>query len=362
MPRDGQEIGDGAIQTRKRRANEVPNTREAAPSVSPIGSSDGAVIGEGHHAVDNHGRYALSDTVSALINLQKERTFCIRAQSRADRSCESFIARVLGYQGDLDEKQRKALFARAATIRRAVEKGGQETHDGQGRIAPDADGEDHNRTDNHEHRVLSVCTPVIKASTASRIIWDEHRNLVEGRMKKLAATLPVHAWQKGVVGFGELYLAVIIGETGTSKRLDNGTVEIKDLGSYDTKERVWKRLGLAVIEGERQQKKTDKAGAAAHGYKPSRRSEVWNLGDSMFKHQWRGDKDEDGKDPKKTDKPVAIQAHAIGPYGAVYAARKAHTETRGWSDAHRDNDARRVMTKALVEDLWRVWRGMEPLA
>jgi len=32
------------------------------------------------------------------------------------------------------------------------------------------------------------------------------------------------------------------------------------------------------------------------------------------------------------------------------------TEGRDWSDARRDADARRVMTKALIEDYWRAWR------
>lgn len=46
-------------------------------------------------------------------------------------------------------------------------------------------------------------------------------------------------------------------------------------------------------------------------------------------------------------------------YGEVYAARRAHTAIAhpDWTKAHSDNDARRIMTKALVEDLWRAWNS-----
>ena len=55
-------------------------------------------------------------------------------------------------------------------------------------------------------------------------------------------------------------------------------------------------------------------------------------------------------------------ARAVGPYGEVYARRKERT---AWSNfiatpKHRDNDARRIMTKAVIEDLWRVWNGKLP--
>lgn len=180
-------------------------------------------------------------------------------------------------------------------------------------------------------------------------------------MVDLAKAMPEHGWQKVVAGFGELGLAIIVGETGTKIKLEDGTVEIKGLDTFATKERVWKRLGLAVIDGERQQKRTNVEEAEAHGYNPRRRAEIWAIADSMFKHQRAGDKDEDGNDPTKSGKPMVVPAHATGPYGEVYGRRKAHTETRGWTDKHRDHDARRIMMKALVEDLWRVSRGLSPL-
>ncbi len=101
----------------------------------------------------------------------------------------------------------------------------------------------------------------------------------------------------------------------------------------------------------------------------------------------------DGKDAAKTGKPVAVPAHPLGPYGKVYGRRKEHTasinDVGGYAERaqaivermrregkapqaenvagrltrkHLDNDARRVMTKALVEAVWRVWNGKAALA
>ena len=255
-----------------------------------------------------------------LQELQSRRRFCIKSQSRNDRSCEAFIARYLGYRPDLPEPERKAIWKEAAAMRRMVEKGGEGRHE----------------LVDQWTSALSACSPIILNSAVARAAWDKLRHDTERKMRDLAKTLPAWSWVKDVPGFGALGLGIIMGETG-------------DLANYATKEKVWKRLGLAVIDGERQQRKRDKDAAAAHGYSPSRRAEVWTVADSLFKHQWRGEKN-------------SVPAYAIAPYGEVYARRKAHT---AWSNTivtpkHRDNDARRIMTKAVVEDLWRVWHGKPP--
>nr|WP_314074606.1 hypothetical protein [uncultured Roseococcus sp.] len=252
--------------------------------------------------------------IDALISYQRQRQFCIISQSRIDRSCESLLARVLGFTAEMEATQRKAVYAKAAAFRRAIEKG-----------EPGASPE------------LAPYSPLIQQSAASRAAWDILRRNTEKEMQAIARRLPAWTWASGVLGLSAVGLASIIGETG-------------DLANYATKERVWKRLGLAVIDGISQQRRSGAEQAALHGFNPKRRAVVWNIGDVMLRAQWRGARD---------DAP----AHPIGPYGAVYGRRKAHTVNReGWTPKHRDNDARRVMTKALIEDLWRVWHGMVPLA
>ncbi len=60
-----------------------------------------------------------------IVELQRIRLFCIKSQSRCDRSMEALITTQLGYRGDMTEAQRKAVFRQAATIRKSVEKGGE---------------------------------------------------------------------------------------------------------------------------------------------------------------------------------------------------------------------------------------------
>ena len=267
----------------------------------------------------------LAATVLKLRDQQRLRQFCIVSQSRIDRACEAFVARYLLTDDEKaaepvqQAKLRKERFKQAQALRKRIEAGGE----GQG------------LHDDQRRHALPILAPVILASAAARDTWDKQRATAEKQMRKLARTLPVWSWVETVAGFGDLGLAVIIGETG-------------DLTNYATKERVWKRLGLAVMDGLRQGSPPKGASAEvwiAHGYNPKRRAEAWAFcSDAMFRHQWRGAKD---------DKP----AHAIGPYGEIYAARKAATAGReGWTDAHRDADARRIMTKAFIEGLWKAWR------
>lgn len=74
-----------------------------------------------------------------------------------------------------------------------------------------------------------------------------------------------------------------------------------------------------------------------------------------FRHQWAGADEETGESGKPK-----------GPYGEVYAKRRARTaETHpDWTKAHSHKDALRIMTKALIADLWSAWRaarkGVDP--
>jgi hypothetical protein len=271
---------------------------------------------------------SIEETCGAIVALQRARRFAIKSQQRSDRAVESFLAPMLGYRFGMGKQEALAIWKQAGAARRAIEKG-----DPTIRLAPE----------------VEACRPVVELAYGGRAPWDRHRKTVEEQMQALGALLPPAPFVAGVRGFSTLGLAIVIGETG-------------DLSNYATKERVWKRLGLAVIGGDRQRKKTDPAAAAAHGYSPQRRAEMWALTDSMFRHQWAGDRDADGKAPLKSGKPVAVPAHAVGPYGEVYGRRRAHTAGREWTKSHAHDDARRVMCKALIEDLWRVWQGKNPLA
>lgn len=286
----------------------------------------------------------LAFKVAWLREMQRQRRFCIVSQSRSDRACEAFVARYLGYRKSLPEAERDAIWERAAAMRKSVEKGGRTRADDRQYTAAPAGGEGQVLGEDLSGTALSACTPIILNSAVARRAWDNHRKQTQAQMEALARSLPVWPWVKSVAGFDARGLAIIVGEAGDLT--DYGKDDREN--GYGTHQRLWKRLGLAVIEGERQRRVSGIEAAAAHGYDALRRAEMWVLADSMFRWQWGG---------AKEDRP----AGAKGPYGEVYGRRKAHTATRDWKPKHRDADARRIMWKALIEDLWRVWNGKAPL-
>lgn len=185
------------------------------------------------------------------------------------------------------------------------------------------------------HPLATVATIVTKPFRDAREIIHLRRSEIEKSMTSQARMLPVWPRVMATRGFGALSLASLVGETG-------------DLTNYSTHNKLWKRLGLAVINGERQRRLTG-AAAIEHGYCPSRRAVMWNIGQLMFRAQsaW-------------VDKNTGILKKEAGPYRLGYDARKELELTRVESKAHAHNRATRYMEKKLVRNLWRAWRELEP--
>ena len=344
MPRDGGEIGPSETKVRRKRANQQAAPRDAAPASAPIG---GNANGEGQLYGDTQGAPALAELITNLTALQRRRQFCIKRQSQADRSMDSMIALAIGFRIDDTEADRKHIYAQAKAHRLAVEKG----------------GEGQPRFDTQPTNALSAITPLILASAAERAKWDKLRKAAEKEMERAQMPSRVRDFQKAIAGFGERSLAIIVAEAHTA--------DAPTIGDYRTVSGLWKHCMLAVENGARQWK----------GAK-SRRAELWVISDSMIRYQIAGDKDENGNNPIKSGKPVAVPAHPTGPYGEVYYRRRAHTAPRveatadlpdkimvggkeatnpaKWTPLRCANDAKRIMTKALLRDLWRVWRGLPP--
>ena len=133
--------------------------------------------------------------------------------------------------------------------------------------------------------------------------------------------LPIYQFVNQTKGFGELSAAKVIGSAS-------------DIGQYRNPACLWKRMGLAVIDGGRQRKVADKEMAILHGYSPQRRSLMYVIGESLMK--------------------------AKGPYKDIYDQRKAYVATRDdnpiTSPIHAQKDAMRYMTKRLLKDMWTEWR------
>lgn len=236
------------------------------------------------------------DIIDAIRAAHRERCFAMEQRKRTDLSLGAFLRLVLGWRKDLPEAERKTIAAQAAAI---------------------MDGAD------------SDWGEIVTASDAARKPFEAVEKRSVKQMEKLAKQLPVWSFVEPVRGFGAASLAVIVAEAG-------------DLANYDSEAKLWKRMGLAVMDGVRQGGLNKGAGADAwieHGYSPQRRSKMWNIGDTLIK----GNRD--------------------GKYRTAYLRRKEYEIAREPEmpkiKAHRR--AQRYMEKRLLRDLWRAWRRTTPL-
>lgn len=145
--------------------------------------------------------------------------------------------------------------------------------------------------------------------------FEKRLRPVEKNLRALVRQTPYWPWVKTVRGFGEFNLAKIIGEAHAIER-------------YRNPSSLWKRMGLAVIDGERQRRvANDPELAIRHGYNAERRAVVYLLGECLIK--------------------------ANSPYRQVYDERRSNTALRtDWTPKHSHNDALRIMTKRVLRDLW----------
>lgn len=163
--------------------------------------------------------------------------------------------------------------------------------------------------------------------------FDESIGPIERELEKLARRLPIAPWAKTVTGLGWGSIAAIVGEAG-------------DLSQYPSVAGVWKRMGLAVIDGDGRQRKVANADAALiHGYSPERRSVVWVMADSMSKHQrtW-------------LDKETGEVRKPAGVYGEVLEREKEKALAAGCNNLHAERRGKRHMSKAVIKDMTLAWR------
>jgi len=245
----------------------------------PIPSNGGDVEGR----VDDDAHAGGADNIAQIVQMHRMRRRWMKARNalilQAKAACRAFA--------DGDKTAGTKLFDRAR----------------KGALEP------------HEMAVEIVLMPFLAAIER----FDGEMAAIEKTLRKMAKGLPVYPWVKSVGGFGEGNLAAIIGEAG-------------DLSNYSNPAKLWKRMGLAVIGGERQRRVSDADLALVHGYSPERRSIAYLLGECLMK------------------------AKSKNPYGPLYDERKAYELTRVKTPAHAHNRAVRYITKRALRDLWRAWR------
>jgi len=184
---------------------------------------------------------------------------------------------------------------------------------------------------------------VIMASMRGRLPMSNLEDVTRARMEELADQLPVASWwREHVFSSSFISLARIIAETG-------------DLSNYATVSKVWKRMGLAVMDGKRQGgllKTAAKEDWIAHGYNPKRRAIMFVVGDSLVKSNERYRAVYLLEKERQRAKAEA-EGLTVAPSAKIPAKRK--DEFR--SDGHVHKRAQRYMEKQLLADLWSAWQG-----
>ena len=183
-------------------------------------------------------------------------------------------------------------------------------------------------------KVDSELAGVVKATDISIDAYDELVTHTEKKMLELVRQFPEMSWVKheDQKGFGELSLAILIGEMG-------------DLSNYDSPTKVWRRMGLAPFEkdGKVLMGSTWKRGVegkltaeewSEFGYSPRRRSISWQFGKNL----------------------IMLNK---GPWRRMYDRIREETEVTkmDWSKGRRDAHAKVIVTKQLLKSLWMEWTG-----
>lgn len=247
------------------------------------------------------------EIIDAITGLHRERNFAMDQRKAIDQSLESFVKRALGWSKGLPEAERKRIAKEAAS----------QIKTGEGAFAL-----------------------IIGPSKLTRAPWEKIERACIKQMERLAKQLPVwKEFAEPVRGFGAASLAVIVAEAG-------------DLAGYSTDAKLWKRMGLAVLDGVRQGGLSKSAGAQAwidHGYSRVRRSRMWNVGASLIKGN-------DGVyrqayDRRRKDTMVSHPDWWVDKAGQAKVNKDGKP-----SSAHGAADAQRYMEKRLLRDLWRAWR------
>ena len=294
----------------------------------------------------------LDETIAAIRFFHRQRVFAMEQRKRSDLAIGSFLRTVLGWRLDLPSDERSAIAKRAAFIADTVEKVLKQEAKAEDKRKPVEGADDPDVLANWD---------IVAASIKGRTHWDNLEATMEKAMSKLAISLPV--WRdfgEGVHGFGAPSLAVIVAEAG-------------DLSGYPKKGHLWKRMGVAQIDGVRQGGLSKTAPAERwieHGYNRQRRSRMWNIGKFLVQAQVRVVKDEQGQD---TGERVAV-----GAYGEMFMRRRAYeiakAEEAGLtvapsakipakrkmefiSEGHIRRKAQRYVEQRLLRDLWQAWRN-----
>ena len=200
--------------------------------------------------------------------------------------------------------------------------------------------------------------------------FQDERERLEKQIRDLARKLPIwKGWGKDIHGLGELGIAGIVGSVCVREG-DEDHVTVRMLGDYRSVSALWKRMGLAVIDGKRQRKCVDEDEALLHGYSPTRRSVMWNVGASLIGGMGRGPRPRVGEDMNAREdlspwqKLFVERLRYLAERDPDEYAREPVTSERTGEvmesfSAHAAASAKRYVEKRFLREMWSAWREQD---
>lgn len=174
------------------------------------------------------------ETINGIISVHRLRQGAIKAQTRLILQAKASVRFAVQQDDDYDTDEKKAAARKRADGLFAE-------------VAKDP-----------MHELYPNIAPYLMAIQPIEAQCEAYKKELARSVKRL----PVYEWVKTVKGFGDVSFATIVGECG-------------DIGSYSSFSALWKRMGVAVINGKRQGAPGEGATSddwINHGYRKPRRS------------------------------------------------------------------------------------------
>lgn len=277
-----------------------------------------------------------SRIAAELQALQRQRAILIKSRNMQANRLQAIIAGTIGYHSGMSEPDRKKIFAEASAIIKDIEARRNMTH--------------------------PLCG-IVRVTLTGINAFNDMKDGIESEMRRFVYQLPIIEWvnHKDQLGFGELFLAQVIGECGDLRRFANPA-------------KVWRWMGCAPwsFEGQTLMGATWRSGQRGKlpaeewtkfKYNPRRRSIAYLIGEGLMKQNLKtkkteNDDDDDNDDDKKKKKEVLWR----GPYRERYDTARATFAEKNpdYTKKHCQLHGMLCATKLLLKNLWREWNGHPP--
>lgn len=320
--------------------SEWAKTDTSATSYSPLAGYDHATDAtvwhsHGHDPIPYAPPPEMQPVIDELIQLQRLLQTVIRSKTAMINQTKAIVRSDIctdaDYEDDNDTARETAFGKKPRKL----------TKDAQKRVA------DELKTIKGDpaHRLHNM----VMTYGANEERFEAQQAEIEKAMSKLARKLPAYAWVKSVKGLGDKSFATLVGECG-------------DIGSYKSVSAVWKRLGLAVMDGKRQGAPGEGATAqdwVDHGYSGKRRSVSWNARNQIIGGMglWRPAFGEDVQaNPELTEYQRVFAERARYEAEKLGVPVKCSDKGRESYSKHVINRAMRYTEKRMLKHLYLAWR------